>query len=152
MIIISIISLLVLVITPNIIEPSINCSFDSKDFSFNQRLFSVPEMNRRAYLEELKPFYLDFIWQQTVLAEEHNQYHHNTEQAQILLIHANLLNAYVLSDIIHLYQKNGYTFIKLKNALQTFKYPIRCSKPQLYLQPQPHPENDSGIEAFVDWD
>jgi peptidoglycan/xylan/chitin deacetylase (PgdA/CDA1 family) len=125
---------------------------DSKDFAFNQRLLAVPEMNRRAYLDELKPFYLDFIWQQTVHAEEHNQYHHNTAQAQILLIHANLLNAYVLPDIINLYKENGYTFVSLEDALKTFKYPVRCSKPQLHRQPQPHPENDSDIEAFVDWD
>lgn len=125
---------------------------DTKDFAFNQRLLAVPEMNRRAYLEELKPFYLDFIKQQTVNAEEHNQYHHNTSQAQILLIHANLLNAYVLPDIINLYKKNGYTFVSLEDALKTFKYPVRCSKPQLHPQPQPQPENDKDFEAFIDWD
>lgn len=125
---------------------------DSKDFVFNQRLLAVPEMERRAYLEELKPFYLDFIKKQTIHAEEHNEYHHNVEQAQILLIHANLLNAYVLPDIIKLYKKNGYTFVSLEDALRTFKNPIRCSKPQFHRQPQPHPENDSEIEAFIDWD
>lgn len=125
---------------------------DSKDFVFNQRLFAVPEMGRRAYLDELKPFYLDFIWQQTLRAEEHNQYHHNPEQAQILLIHANLLNAYVLPDIIAMYKENGYTFVNLQNALKTLKHPVRCSKPQLHPQPQPQSENDADIEAFVDWD
>jgi peptidoglycan/xylan/chitin deacetylase (PgdA/CDA1 family) len=125
---------------------------DSKDFVFNQRLLAVPEMDRRAYLEELKPFYLDFIWQQTLRAEEHNQYHHDTKQAQILLIHANLLNAYVLPDIISLYKEHGYTFVNLETALNTFKYPTRCAKPQLHPQPQPQPENAAEIEAFVDWD
>lgn len=125
---------------------------DSKDFVFNQRLLAVPEMERRAYLEELKPFYLDFIWQQTKNAEAHNEYHHNTQQAQILLIHANLLNAYVLPDLINLYKENGYTFVSLNEALKTFKYPVRCSKPQLHPQPQPHPENATDIEAFIDWD
>lgn len=101
---------------------------DSKDFIFNQRLLSVSESNRRAYLEELKPFYLDFIWQQTVHAEKNNQHHHETRQAQILLIHANLLNAYVLSDIINLFKQHGYKFVSLEEALKTFKSPMRCAK------------------------
>lgn len=126
---------------------------DTKDFAFNQRLLSVPEINRRTYLDELKPFYLDFIWQQTLQAEEYNQYHH-TQQAQILLIHANLLNAYVLPDIINLYKEHDYTFVSLEEALKTFKYPIRCARPHLHPQPQLQPENnsDSDIEAFKDWD
>lgn len=104
-------------------------TIDSKDFAFNQRLLSVPEIDRRAYFNELKSFYLDFIWQQTVNAEAHLQYHHNTEQAQILLIHANLLNAYVLPEIISLYQQHGYTFVTLEEALKTFKQVSHCSKP-----------------------
>jgi len=121
-------------------------TIDSKDFVFNQRLLSMPEMGRRAYLAELKPFYLDFIWQQTIKAEENNEYHHNTSQAQILLIHANLLNAYVLPDIINLYKKNGYTFVNLQDALKTFKSQIQCSKYK------PDAESDAKIESFLDWD
>lgn len=131
-------------------------TIDSKDFVFNQRLFAVPELNRRAYLEELKPFYLDFIWQQTLNAEEHNQFHHNNEQAQILLIHANLLNAYVLPDIIHLYKKSGYKFVSLEHALKTFKYPVQCSNSQVLAQNKAkqskHIINDKKIETFVEWD
>lgn len=103
-------------------------TIDSKDFAFNQRLLAVPELQRRDYLKELKPFYIDFIWQQTVKAEDHSQYHHNTEQAQILLIHANLLNAYVLPDIITLYKEQGYEFINLDDALKTFKFVAHCKK------------------------
>ncbi|CEG58503.1 polysaccharide deacetylase family protein [Legionella fallonii] len=129
-------------------------TIDSKDFAFNQRLFAVPEINRRAYLDELKPFYLDFIWQQTVKAEEHR----NTDQAQILLIHANLLNAYVLPDIIKLYKEKGYTFVTLEKALKTFKSP-QCPSLQLAKQEikkksanLEKPNTDTNIENFVDWD
>ncbi|MGC1182462.1 polysaccharide deacetylase family protein [Legionella sp.] len=127
-------------------------TIDSKDFVFNQRLLAMPEIERRAYLAKLKPFYLDFIWQQTILAEEYNQYHHNAGQAQILLIHANLLNAYLLPDIINLYKKKEYTFVSLENALKTFKHPVRCLKSQPHPQPQPDPKNDMEIEAFIEWD
>ncbi|MCL9685804.1 polysaccharide deacetylase family protein [Legionella maioricensis] len=126
---------------------------DSKDFVFNQRLLSVPEMDRRAYLNELKPFYLDFIWQQTLKAEEHTQYHRRPDQAQILLIHANLLNAYVLPDLIKLYKQNGYTFVSLEDALKTFKDPIRCASLQLAQKKNlKKAETDLNIESFVDWD
>jgi peptidoglycan/xylan/chitin deacetylase (PgdA/CDA1 family) len=135
-------------------------TIDSKDFVFNQRLLSVPEMNRRNYLGEMEPFYLDFIWQQTVKAEAHTEYHHNPDQAQILLIHANLLNAYVLPDIINLYKEKGYTFVSLEDALKTFKESAHCSttnlKPRLIAQNKPKvnsvPETDNNIESFVDWD
>lgn len=128
-------------------------TIDSKDFVFNQRLLSVPELDRRAYLSELKSFYLDFIWQQTLKAEEYTQYNHNPEQSQILLIHANLLNAYVLPDLINFYKKNGYTFVSLENALSTFKKPIHCPKFQSKLkQALKKPEPGLTIEKFLDWD
>src|SRR3990167_2336704 len=65
-------------------------TIDSKDFVFNQQLLSIPEVNRRAFLEELKIIYLDYIWLQTLKAEEINKIKHQPRQAQILLLHANL--------------------------------------------------------------
>lgn len=135
-------------------------TIDSKDFVFNQRLLSVPEIDRRAYLDELKSFYLDFIWQQTLKAEEHTQYHHNPDQAQILLIHANLLNAYVLPDLINYYKKNGYTFVSLEDALKTFKSPEGCTSFKEKIQKKTHaiaanlikPPIENKIESFLDWD
>lgn len=102
-------------------------TIDSKDFAFNQRLLSVPEIDRRAYLKEMQPFYLDFIWQQTLKAEEHSHLSRNSDQVQILLIHANLLNAYSLNEIINLYKEHGYTFVSLNEALKTYKESIHCN-------------------------
>lgn len=128
-------------------------TIDSKDFVFNQRLLSAPELDRRAYLEELKPFYLDFIWQQTLKAEEHTQYHHHPEQAQILLIHANLLNAYVLPDLIRLYREKGYDFVTLEEALRTFKEQMHCSRSKKSKNNVAKQEKtDVTIEKFFDWD
>jgi len=95
-------------------------TIDSKDFIFNQLLLSVKENERRAFLEVLKPCYLNYIWQQTLQAEEHNRQARKPDQTQILLVHANLLNAYVLPDIINLYKENGFTFVSLQGALKTF--------------------------------
>jgi peptidoglycan-N-acetylglucosamine deacetylase len=93
---------------------------DSKDFVFNQLLLSVPEKERRQFLSVLKPCYISFIWEQTLKAEENDRLNRRPHKAQILLIHSNLLNAYVLEDIIQLYKQKGFSFISLADALHTF--------------------------------
>lgn len=121
-------------------------TIDSKDFVFNQRLLSVPELKRREYLSELKPFYIDFIRQQTLKAEE--QSHRNPEQTQILLIHANLLNAYVLPDIINLYKEQGYKFVSLKKALKGYNVAMNCKQEKV----KPPAEVAEPDMDTVDWD
>ena len=91
---------------------------DSKDFMFNQLLLSVPENKRRQYLHTLKDSYLAFIWEQTLHAEEQIIASKKANPTQILLIHANLLNAYVLGDIIQLYRDHGFRFVSLQEALK----------------------------------
>ncbi|CEK11291.1 polysaccharide deacetylase family protein [Legionella hackeliae] len=146
---------------------------DSKDFLFNQILYAVPEKERRGFLSALKKCYIDFIWQQTLKAEEHSRLAHKPEQAQILLIHANLLNAYVLPDIIELYKQNGFSFISLEEALKTSgenpvkelaensKPVIKKPKPRFFHQnPQLHSQvkpkrewvNPDNIENYMEWD
>lgn len=123
-------------------------SIDSKDFVFNQLLLSVPESERRHFLTVLKPCYLDFIWQQTLKAEEHSRYARKPHQAQILLIHANLLNAYVLPDIINLFKQNGFRFVSLEEALKTSSEKVKLASKERII-PEETP-NDS--ETFMAWD
>lgn len=89
-------------------------TIDSKDFEFNEMLYKVPYRSRVNYIQKLKPRYLDYIWKQTLKAEKRS----GKNSKQILLIHANLLNSYVLGDILEMYQKNGYKFISLTDALK----------------------------------
>ena len=120
-------------------------SIDSKDFVFNQILLSVPQNERRAFLPSLKNCYLDFIWQQTLKAEEHTAYIHKPDQPQILLIHANLLNAYVLPDIINLYKEKGYSFVNIENALNPMETASNPVRQQIALA-------KTNIETFMAWD
>lgn len=90
-------------------------TIDSKDYEFNESVYRVPYRQRPAYIQRLKKRYLDFIWKQTLRAEKRNG---NKDKAQILLIHANLLNSYLLSDIIQMYKNNGYQFVSLTEALK----------------------------------
>ena len=120
-------------------------SIDSKDFVFNQLLLSVPQNERRAFLGSLKNCYLDFIWQQTLKAEEHTKYLRKPDQPQILLIHANLLNAYVLPDIIELYKSKGYTLVSLDSALNPMENASAPVRQQIALE-------KTNIETFMAWD
>jgi len=90
-------------------------TIDSKDFVFNESVYKVPYRSREGYIQKLKPKYLAYIWKQTLNAEKKSNKH---ASKQILLIHANLLNSYLLGDILEMYQKNGYKFISLTQALE----------------------------------
>jgi len=110
-------------------------TIDSKDFAFNEMAYKVPFHSREAYIKKLKPRYLAYIWNQTLKAEKKA----NGQGArQILLIHANLINSYLLGDILDMYQKNGYKFISLTEALKN-------PAPALSF-PAPESNNDTQLE------
>lgn len=90
-------------------------TIDSKDFKFNAQLLAVHWTKREQALPRFKERYLSYIWNQTLLAEKRAG---DVPTKQILLIHANLLNSYLLGDVIEMYKKNGYRFITLTEALQ----------------------------------
>lgn len=131
-------------------------TIDSKDFMFNQLLLSVPENERRHFLDVLKRCYLDFIWQQTLKAEENSRAARKPDQAQILLIHANLLNAYVLPDIISLYRQNGFNFVSLTTALKTneneVKPPVKKKKWYELRQKWHEPREQNDVDDYMEWD
>jgi len=122
-------------------------SIDSKDFVFNQLLMSVPESERRHFLTVLKPCYLDFIWQQTLKAEEKSRSARQPDKPQILLIHANLLNAYSLPDIINLYKQNGFNFVSLETALKPYGGMLKVASEQPILKDSPKTQDN-----FISWD
>lgn len=90
-------------------------TIDSEDFKFNERVYKVPFRTREAYIQKMKAQYLALIWRHTLSAEKRAG---GNGGKQILLLHANVLNSYVLGDIIDMYRKNGYTFISLTDALK----------------------------------
>ncbi|KTD72213.1 hypothetical protein [Legionella tucsonensis] len=84
---------------------------DSRDFEFNKKLIKQIRQNPTAPLTDLKRHYLEYVWQRTLTAEK------NTPGKQILLLHANLLNAYFLDDLLLMFEAHGYHFISLSDAL-----------------------------------
>lgn len=92
-------------------------TIDSKDYHFNARFLAIPWQKRAQNLAQIKTRYLDYIWNQTLKAEARASKKPGSSGKQILLIHANLLNSYLLGDVIDMYQENGYVFIGLNEVL-----------------------------------
>lgn len=121
-------------------------TIDSKDFIFNQLLLSVPEKSRRDFMEVLTPTYINFIWQQTLKAEERARMSRKSEDPQILLVHANLLNAYALPDIINLYRINGYRFVRLEDTLK------KSGSYKAIAHQFTQSRAQESVETFMEWD
>ncbi len=91
-------------------------TIDSKDYAFNERVYRTPYRQREKFIAKIKQQYLDFIWKQTLRAEKFAK--PGVPAKQILLLHANLINSYLLNDVLQMYKQNGYKFISLTEALQ----------------------------------
>jgi peptidoglycan-N-acetylglucosamine deacetylase len=89
-------------------------TIDSKDYRFNAQLLAIHWRSRLKRLEPIKKRYLAYIANQTDKAEKKG----GPNAKQILLVHANLLNSYVLPDVIKFYKDRGYKFITLEEALK----------------------------------
>ncbi|WP_131780889.1 polysaccharide deacetylase family protein [Legionella gresilensis] len=131
-------------------------TIDSKDYQFNAKLFAIPYRLRPQNLPRIKKQYLDYIWNQTLKAEARAQRQHQENAKQILLIHANLLNSHFLGDILDMYEKNGYKFISLEEALKapapTINTPIQQDSPtkDAPIKDMPDEENDRAIISLLE--
>lgn len=110
-------------------------TIDSKDYEFNEMTYKVPYRSRINYIQKLKARYLAYIWKQTLLAEKKGG-------KQILLIHANILNSYLLGDILEMYKKNGYKFISLTEALKNPAPALNVPA----VKNKEEDKNDAGLE------
>ncbi|WP_058533238.1 polysaccharide deacetylase family protein [Legionella saoudiensis] len=88
-------------------------TIDSRDFLFNLKFTNEVRANPKLF-NTLRQHYLDFVWQQTRLAEKSQRC---APTKQILLLHANILNSYFLDDLLQMFENHGYRFISLEDAL-----------------------------------
>ena len=119
-------------------------TIDSKDYNFNARLLAVPWQNRAEKLKQIQARYLEYVWNQTLKAEERAQKKGSTGK-QILLIHANLLNSHSLGLLIDMYQKNGYTFIGLNEAIAA----LPAKKTEAAPEASPEAEKPKDVSTSV---
>lgn len=100
-------------------------TIDSKDFKFNTRLFRIPYRQRPSRIAGLKKQYLNYIWKQTIRAERVSK-KKGEENRQILLIHANLINAHAIGDIVDMYRDRGYDVVSLETVMNARKQQERA--------------------------
>lgn len=103
-------------------------TIDAKDFYLNQQLHAIPWRKRKKALPAFRRRYMSIINSQINRAERKAMKRVHRPIKQILLIHMNTLNAYFLSDIIKLFQKRGYEFVSLSEALQDHYYKKKSQK------------------------
>jgi len=96
-------------------------TIDSRDFLFNLKFKALGFNPQHPDFAQLKKDYLHYIWQETLKAERHDKwfswlYH---SRKQLLLLHANELNSYVLDSILSQYENHGYHFITIHEAMES---------------------------------
>lgn len=91
-------------------------TIDSRDFEFNKEFIENSEHNNPEVVRQFKQRYVNFVWKQTKKAEQSQRCN---VTKQIILLHANVLNSLFLGDLLQMYEKHGYHFITLNEALQT---------------------------------
>lgn len=84
----------------------------SLDVRFDRQL--MEKSQTPVFLEEIKNKYLTYVWKRTLRSEKKFSL---VRKKQILLIHANTLNALFLGDLLNMFKKNGYRFITLDKAM-----------------------------------
>ena len=93
-------------------------TIDSKDYYYNAKLMDTPWRQRNSILPHLTDQYMRYIARQTQLAEKKARSNGRPHQAQILLIHMNVLATHTITRIIQYYEHKGYRFIRLEKALR----------------------------------
>lgn len=95
-------------------------TIDSKDWKFNVQFYLLGENANPVEFQKLKIAYLDFILSQMHKAEFKDKWLSLSfhSKKQILLLHANRLNSYLMEDVLHLFKTQGYQFVTLDDAIE----------------------------------
>ena len=104
-------------VTPHTIENS--------DFIFNVPYAQARHQNDLALAKRLRDAYLDFSMAATQFAENISPQMFGREIPQILLIHANDLNAEALDELLTRCEARGYRFVSLDQAMADPAYQTR---------------------------
>jgi peptidoglycan-N-acetylglucosamine deacetylase len=94
-------------------------TLDNADYAF-AALYQKPEFRERAKAE-----YIPYLESIVEFFERRSIEVVGREIPQILLIHANQLNADLMPDLLAMFQRRGYRFISLSQALKDPAYQLR---------------------------
>jgi len=100
-------------------------TIENSDYIFNQIYFDARRNKDTALMERLRKTYLDHTDGQFEFMERISSEMFGREISQILLIHANDINAECLDEMLKRLEARGYRFVTLDQALEDKAYQTR---------------------------
>ncbi|ELR68296.1 polysaccharide deacetylase-related protein [Fulvivirga imtechensis AK7] len=97
-------------------------TIDNDDYLFAKRYSEAYEAGDTAKMRTIGEAYVKHTEAKLLYFENLTVKMLNRHIRQVFLIHANLLNAHYLEDILKMFSKNGYTFISQEEALKDEVY------------------------------
>jgi peptidoglycan/xylan/chitin deacetylase (PgdA/CDA1 family) len=92
------------------------CTIDTEDFEFERAFVAAQARHDAQVAQELKAAYLAYTSTEIDYYAGLHQQVFDREIPQIMLLHANRLNAAVLEDVLRLFEEKGYRFVSLAAA------------------------------------
>jgi hypothetical protein len=99
-------------------------TIDNSDWIFARAYDNAIEKNDKKLKREIGKAYIPYLEAKTKYWEQQSLKLFNREIAQILLIHANSINADYLDDIFKSYKKRGYKIVTLEESLKDEAYKL----------------------------
>lgn len=93
-----------------------------QDYTFSGAYETALQQNNTALAKKIRDAYLPYTLGRWEAAEQQSRDLFGREVKQILMVHANRLNADAFADVAHLMRERGYTFISIDEALEDPAY------------------------------
>jgi len=106
-------------------------TIDNAEYIFNAAYDSARAANDTLLMQKIGVEYITYMEQKLLWFEGQSQKLFGYNMRQILLLHANALNAEYLGDLIKMIQRHDYRFVNIDRALedQAYQTPDRMYKP-----------------------
>ncbi len=102
-------------------------TIDNAEYIFARAYELALQSADQELMEKIGNAYIPYMEQKTAYFESQSRMLFNREISQTLLIHANALNGDYLDELLQMYQRRGYQFVSLEEALKdpAYKSPDR---------------------------
>jgi peptidoglycan/xylan/chitin deacetylase (PgdA/CDA1 family) len=103
-------------------------SIDNDDYIFAYAYSKAMKNEDMELMQKIGKDYIDYMEQKLIFFENQSEKLLGRNVKQILLLHANAINADYLDELADRYQKHGYSFISMSEALQDPAYQREITK------------------------
>ncbi len=103
-------------------------TIDNTDYLFAKAYSDAYKISNTGLMKKIGDSYVSYMEEKLIFYEAMSDSLFNRKIDQILLIHASLLNAHHIENLIQVYQKHGYTFISQTEVLKDPAYQEKITK------------------------